>query len=233
MERTDCGLIELKFEGSPSTTMSFQGYGATFSKVDSYGDVIARGAFANTLKEAKESGIWPKMLSQHGGLGLTSEDMTPVGVWADLSEDPKGLLVDGVLANTARGVDLHTLMKMKPRPAIDSLSIGYKTIRSKARVASTDPRRTLEEIKLLEVSPVTFPANSDARVASVKCDVNGIMSLQDAEAALREAGFTKSDAIAFVSHIKQLGRSDSVLGDRSDSVSAELVRALQSRSIKA
>ena len=39
---------------------------------------------------------------QHGGYGMTAEDMTPIGVWTDLSEDGNGLRVAGKLADTPR-----------------------------------------------------------------------------------------------------------------------------------
>ena len=97
MRRLNCGLIELKLAPSDdSGVMSFSGYGAAFNNVDAYGDVIEPGAFAAFLSDV-ESGkqAWPAMLSQHGGYGMTAEDMTPVGVWSELAEDGKGLKVGG------------------------------------------------------------------------------------------------------------------------------------------
>lgn len=148
--------------------MSFSGHGAVFGNVDAYGDVIAPGAFKKTLKEAKQSKQWPAMLMQHGGWGLTSEDLMPIGVWTKLEEDDVGLATEGVLADTTKGLDAYKLLKMKPRPAINGLSIGYIPIKWKARAKPEEPRRTLEEVKLLEVSLVTFPANAKARVRDVK-----------------------------------------------------------------
>ena len=122
MERMSCHLGELKFAGGDS--MSFEGYGAVFGNVDAYGDVIEPGAFANYLAGVKNgANQWPAMLLQHGGYGMTAEDMTPIGVWTQLAEDGKGLLVAGKLANTPRGQEIYALMKMEPRPAIDGLSI--------------------------------------------------------------------------------------------------------------
>jgi uncharacterized protein len=198
MDRILVPFREVKFAGSESS-MEFEGYGAVFGNLDAYGDVIVKGAFAETLLQSKRTGIWPSMLSQHGGWGLTSEDLTPVGIWTDLSEDDVGLKSVGKLADTPRGRELHTLMKMEPRPAIDGLSIGFII-------------KSFTEIKLIEISPVTFPANKKARVASVK-SLDAIMSLADAEAFLREAGgFSKAQALGIVSRIKAvsaIGRSES------------------------
>lgn len=233
MDHFDCGLIELKFAGPEAAAeMTFSGYGSVFGNVDSYGDVIAKGAFAKTIAEAKSSGNWPAMLLQHGGWGMTADDMTPIGVWTDMEEDEKGLRLEGKLAPTARGQEMHALMKMSPRPAISGLSIGYIPVKWKMRGsadATTEPRRTLQEVTLMEISPVTFPANGKARVQSVK-SFDELESLADCERLLRGL-MSKSEATAFVSRIKKLARSDSELGSRSESGLAEVIAALKANNV--
>lgn len=189
-----CNLVELKFAGGDEKEMLFEGYGAVFGNVDSYGDVIAKGAFTKTIREAKSSGDWPAMMLQHGGWGITAEDLTPIGVWTDLEEDDTGLFVKGKLAPTARGLEVYTLMKMQPRPAITGLSIGYVPVAWRMRSNPEEPRRTLTEVKLREISPVTFPANQRARMTSAK----GQAGIRLAERALRDVGFSQSEAKAIV-----------------------------------
>lgn len=221
MERMTVPLCEIKFANEGA--MEFSGYGAVFGNVDSYGDVIAPGAFAETLHRAQKSGRWPAMLSQHGAMGLTSEDLTPVGVWASLSEDGKGLVGDGVLAPTPRGQELHTLMKMKPRPAIDGLSIGYIAKKWTPRTKPDEPRRVLHEIDLIEISPVTFPANGKARLTGVK-------SFGDTERDIerwltQDAGLTRREArIAINQGFKALLGMQDATGELS-----ELADALKKR----
>lgn len=190
MDHLQCGLIELKLAGASADDMTFSGYGAVFGNVDSYGDVIAKGAFSDTIKEAKASGLWPAMLSQHGGYGLSADDNNPIGVWAEMREDDTGLYLEGKLAPTARGIEMHALMKMQPRPAITGLSIGYIPIEWTMRSAPDEPRRTLKKVKLIEISPVTFPANNKARIQSAKNE----FTKRTAERALRDAGFSQSEA---------------------------------------
>lgn len=175
-------------------TMSFTGYGSVFDVVDAYEDAIKKGAFAKSITEAKQDGKWPAMLSQHGGWGISPDDMTPVGVWTDLVEDEHGLKMQGVLADTARGKELYTLMKMQPRPAINGLSIGYIPIKWENRRNQGEPRRTLTEVKLVEVSLVTFPANGKARVTDVKSD----LPIREIEKALRDAGLSRNQAKALL-----------------------------------
>jgi hypothetical protein len=207
--RTDCGLREIKLAPSDTEGMTFSGYGAVFGNVDSYGDVIQPGAFADTLAATSKSGTWPAMLLQHGGMGVSAEDMTPIGIWTELAEDGHGLKVSGKFADTARGREAYALLKMQPRPAIDGLSIGYIAKEWAQRSRPEEPRRTLKKVDLLEVSLVTFPANRQARISAVK-SLEQIASLSDAEAFLREVGgLSKSQAVAFISRVKAAsGRGD-------------------------
>lgn len=189
-----CQLVELKFAGGDSD-MAFSGYGAVFGNVDSYGDVLVKGAFTDTLARAKSANDWPAMLSQHGSF-LGGDSNTPVGVWTDMYEDDKGLVTEGKLAPTSRGQELYALMKMTPRPAINGLSIGYVPKEWSMRSRPDEPRRTLKKVDLMEVSIVTMPANPKARIRQVKSD----MTIRDFEDFLRDAGgFSNAQAKAIAS----------------------------------
>lgn len=211
MQHLNCGLIELKL--APATAgidaMSFEGYGAAFGNVDAYGDVIEPGAFASFLADVQAGKQnWPAMLLQHGGFGMTAEDMTPIGIWTSLAEDGKGLKVAGKLADTPRGKEIYGLMKMSPRPAIDGLSIGYIAKEWEPRSKPDDPRRRLKRIDLVEISPVTFPANGKARVDQVK-RLEQITSLSEIEDYLREAGgFSRNEAKTLIARIKKSTGAD-------------------------
>ena len=200
VEYTNCGLIELKFDGGGDavTGMRFQGYGAVFGNVDKGGDMIEPGAFSAFLADMRAGKQeWPAMLSQHGAMGLTAQDLTPVGIWHDLAEDGKGLKTDGQFADTDRGIELYKLGKMSPRPAITGLSIGYIAKQSVPRTNPDEPRRRLKQIDLIEISPVTFPMNGKARISSVKA----IDNERDLEAWLmRDAGLSRKEAQIAISH---------------------------------
>ena len=105
METKIWNITDLKFAGAETEAMTFEGYGAVFGNIDAYGDVIKTGAFAESLTEAKASGLMPSMLLQHGG--VTAEDMTPIGVWSDIAEDGHGLKVKGQHADTSRGREAY------------------------------------------------------------------------------------------------------------------------------
>jgi len=193
MERKVFSLAELKLADTSAEVkeMRFSGYGAVFGNTDSYGDVIEPGAFANTLSQAQKSGVFPSMLMQHGGWGMTAQDMMPIGVWDKLSEDGNGLVSEGILADTPRGQEAYTLMKMAPRPAITGLSIGYIAKKFTARSKPDEPRRRLHEIDLMEISLVTFPANGKSRVLDVKSEG---FTERDFEQLMQDAGLSRSEA---------------------------------------
>jgi HK97 family phage prohead protease len=196
MERKTVPLTEIKFAeaeaGTEAKEMRFSGYGAAFNNIDSYGDVIEPGAFAATLAEAEKSGIYPSMLLQHGGWGMNAQDLMPVGVWDKFKEDRKGLATEGVLAETPRGLEAYTLMKMAPRPAITGLSIGYIAKKFTVGTKPSEPRRRLHEIDLVEISLVTFPANGKARITSVKSGAD--LTEREFEQLMQDAGLSRKEA---------------------------------------
>ena len=171
----------------------FSGYGSVFGVIDSYKEVVAPGAFAESLSQRTPALLW-----QH-------RSGEPIGVYSALREDQIGLYVEGKLAlKTARGAEAYELLKMG---AISALSIGFVTRDdSYDRVTGI---RTLKKVDLWEVSLVTFPANDAARVSGVK-SIDTIASLADAESYLRDAGgLSRREATALVSRIKSLrGRGD-------------------------
>lgn len=158
---------------------SFEGYGSVFGVMDAYGDIVERGAFTETLRKSHQSGIMPAMLWQHNAT-------SPIGIWTAMHEDEYGLHVEGELADTTLGNEAYTLMKMG---ALSGLSIGYSVVEDE--YDRKRDARLLKQINLWEVSPVTFPANSDARVDSVKNADGGYKGL---ERILRDAGFSRSQS---------------------------------------
>lgn len=182
--------IERKFASvkldAPTEAGAFEGYGAYFSNMDSYGDVIVPGAFKEAIRAAKAGDAWPAMLLQHGG--WSAEDMSPIGIWTAMSEDAKGLRVSGQLClDTQRGAEMYALMKMEPRPAIAGLSIGYIAKKYTVGTKPTEPRRTLEAVDLFEISLVTFPANEKSLVDGIKSG-HRPATIREFEDFLRDAG---------------------------------------------
>lgn len=197
------------------TDGEIEGYGSVAGVKDYYDDVIVNGAFAATLDEHKTAGTLPAMLWQH-------DADHPCGVWLEMREDANGLYVRGRLAlETVKGKEAYALLKMG---ALNGLSIGFH---AKAWEYDRETEiRTLTEIDLWEVSIVTFAANPKAKVTNVKA-VEEIEAPKTAERILRDAGFSKADATAFVSRVMRMGeeRSDSA---KSTAAAVEAIERLKS-----
>lgn len=180
---------------------TFTGYGSVFGNVDSYGEIVAPGAFGESLAAWKAAGRMPPVLWQH-------RSGEPIGPYLEMKEDDRGLFVRGKLLvdDVQRAKEARALMKAK---AVNGLSIGFVTREdSYDKVAGI---RTLKKVDLWEVSVVTFPANPAAQISSVKSVVEGLESLSDVERLLRDAGgFSRAEATAIVGRIKSLtGQSES------------------------
>lgn len=212
--------FELKSLGEAG---SFAGYLAAFGNVDSYGDIIKKGAFKASIKAIAASGRKLPILWQH------SWDK-PIGIFTSLREDDAGLYVEGqlLIGDVAQAKEAYALLKSQ---AISGMSIGFETV---AQRDNEDGTRTLTELKLWEGSLVTFPANDAARVDSVKAALSdgGLPTLPEFEKFLREAGFSKTQATAIASGgLSKLLRSESAEKTAAD---AELKAALETlQSIRA
>ena len=175
MEIKTFAFTELKADDDARTV---EGWASTFGNTDSYDDVVAPGAFADSIKTRK-----PRMLWQH------KSDQV-IGVWDELQETPQGLYVKGRVLDTALGQDAYKLAKAG---AVDSMSIGYQA--KKYTIDDKTGTRTLHSVDLWEVSLVTFPANEQAKITRVKSKP---ASERELEEFLREAGYSRGEAKALI-----------------------------------
>lgn len=154
VKRAELPLLQANEAGA------FSGYASLFGVVDSGGDMVMAGAFARSLIKRGASGV--KMLWQH-------QAAEPIGLWASIVEDSRGLKVEGRLdLSVARAREAASLMR---KGAIDGLSIGFRTLR--ATTEKSSGVRRLHEIDLWEISVVTFPMLSQARIGAVKQNCTG------------------------------------------------------------
>lgn len=170
-----------KLDAEPDDEGTFAGYASVFDVVDQGMDIVAPGAFGKSLS----SGRKVKMLWQHDAGKV-------IGVWDEMREDDRGLYVKGrLLKDVALGREAIALMRAG---AIDSMSIGYRTIEATPEAGGRI--RKLTEVDLFEVSVVTFPMNEQARVT----DVKSIRTERQFEAFLRDAGYSRKEATALTLH---------------------------------
>lgn len=208
--------VNLKMQGDSGT---FEGYASKWDGVDSYGDTIIKGAFAETLKSAQ-----PKMFFNH-------EWTMPVGKWTHAEEDAVGLFVKGELTpGLALASDVRAAMK---HGTLDGLSIGG--FLKKGDYDEKNGGRIIRKwSQLAEISPVVFPADSAARIdmSSVKTSlevIEQIESLREFESFLRDAGgFGKGAAQALTARAKELFTlRDAGEGDKEAKEMAVILQRLQ------
>jgi len=165
---------------------TFSGYAACFSNIDDTAEIIAPGAFSDTL---------PRFLAE-GIVAWQHDWSVPIGKPLAAREEPKGLFVRAQLSDTTAGRDAMTLLRDR---VVKKLSIGFRTLQSeKLNLKSVesfwggegyaptveDLRRAekgaklLKRIELYEFSPVSVPANRHAAITDLK-------SLTDEDVARR------------------------------------------------
>lgn len=228
MEHLLSGLTEVKFASGGAKEGTFSGYGSIFGNRDSHDDIVEKGAFTKTLREWEQRGKWPKMLLQHGGLFGPVDDMLPIGKYTHMEENSKGLKVEGELfaLNTDRGSLIYEGMKSGE---LDGLSIGYMAVKYRMGTKPNDPRRWLEEVKLFEVSIVTFGSNDRALVGQVKAA--DLLNPRELERDLKTI-LSANDAVKAVAivkkHLQREADGHPPTGSRDEALAMELLESLKS-----
>ena len=139
------------------------GYFSTYDRIpDSYGDVVAPGAFTDTIKAREESGhkfplCWNHDLNQIIGQVDTIEDTE------------KGPLMTASFFNTPLAQEKREIVKSG---VVYQFSFAYD-IREAAQVTLEDGTKAneLQKLDLFEVSIVPVPANPRAEVTDIKSEV--------------------------------------------------------------
>lgn len=207
-------LVDLKFTSSKvEDPVRFKGYASVWGRVDSYGDTIVKGAFAEALKERR-----PMMLFGH------NPGRVP-GKWVDFGEDDKGLYMEGELTpGHSEAADHAASLK---HGALNGLSIGGYTIDGEMQKTGG---RLIKKFDLYEVSLVSMPAEQEARIdtASVKATVDSFEKVSDFEDFLREAaGLSKVAAKLTVSRFLRIARRDGAPSEEDSKGAGEMLASIR------
>lgn len=174
--RSSTGQVRAKGDGS-----GFAGHASTWWAVDSYASAMAPGAFERTLRD-RAGRI--KVLYNHN-----RDDY--IGVPDTLQEDDTGLYIEASIFDDG-GVGTVFMNRLR-QGAEYGLSFGFQEVRGRP-ATETDPLDFAQmpglgwgqvwittEVKLYEVSPVTFPANEDAAVEELRqrATVDALRALYD------------------------------------------------------
>jgi hypothetical protein len=142
-----------------AATGMIEGYAAVFNQpsedLGGFVEDIRKGAFAKTIKEADVRALFNH--DPNYVLGRNKADTL------SLAEDNHGLQFRVKPPETAWAKDLQETIR---RGDVDQASFGFSTIKDEWDQASNPAHRTLVEVRLYDVSVVTFPAYPQTSVSA-------------------------------------------------------------------
>ena len=158
---------------------TISGYFSTYDRIpDSYGDVIAKGAFTETIRKRKESGhpfplCWNHDVNQI--IGFVDPN--------DIEDTDKGpLMKEASFFNTPLAQEKRELVKSG---VIYQFSFAYDVLEAgPVELENGVKANELRKLDLFEISIVPIPANPRAEVTDIKAGRRN--SKKDAD-AIREA----------------------------------------------
>ena len=144
------------------------GYFSIFGNIDSDGDIVLPGAFKKTIKENGPDSPKPRILHlyQHNPSQV-------IGKPHVLKEDKKGLYFESKISDTSLGKDVLQLYRDK---VLTEHSIGYQIVKREVDDSGKERIQKLTELKLWEGSTVSWGANMEAIVETVKTEGKGSKS---------------------------------------------------------
>lgn len=176
VKEIDYKSVQLELKDVDTKSGIVCGYYAAFDNIDSYGDMIVKGAFKKTIAERGPQGTKQiKHLWQH-------DTWCPIGIPTLLKEDKIGLYFEAQFSKIQKAQETLT---MYAEGILNEHSIGYRTIKEEAVTDESNGRLLyfkLTEIKLWEGSTVTWGANSNTPFTGFKSEtVEGKLAELDKE----------------------------------------------------
>ena len=156
-------MIKTKTIEIKANNGSISGYASTWTREpDSYGDIVAKGAFAEHIAQIKEEGRVLPFLFNHDSSNLKAY----IGTVVDLEEDDHGLKFTATFDDTEEGQRARSLAA---DGRLCKFSFAYDVLDA-GEVELEDGRKAneLRKLNIHEVSLVLYPANPDTSAVSVK-----------------------------------------------------------------
>jgi len=167
MDLKSVRLTGLKAAGDDGVDLAegeFTAYVSTWTREpDSYGDVVAKGAFADSIAEWEKSDAVMPILFGHDLV----DPFSNLGYAKSLVEDDHGLLVHAVLdLENPKAKQVYRMLKGR---RINQMSFAFDTLEDGiVDLGDEKTARELRKVKIYEASVVPFGANSDTEVLAVK-----------------------------------------------------------------
>lgn len=150
----------------------FTAYASVFGNVDSYGDMVVKGAFEESLAEYASASAPIPLYWRH----RMDDPFMNLGGAAGV-EDDHGLLVECQLdLETAAGKQTHKLLKSK---RVRQMSFAYDVIEGAwvdRKAEDGGSYYELRKLRIHEVSIVPVGANQDTEILAVKAALDAVVA---------------------------------------------------------
>ena len=178
-----------------------------------------------------------------------NSDAVPVGQWDSVEFTKEGMVAQGrIFTNTSAGKDIYTVMQESPMMfggvSVAAYADEYCMVNAEGQPdQSEEAYFQITKGGLREVSIVMYPNNPEANVSKLEYfRPDGSADLKILEQALRDAGLSRSDAVAAASTFKKvLEQRDAVslphenatlLSDSDvEATNVEILKALEQREL--
>ena len=151
VERREAPLTNVELRAEDDGSVTFSGYAAVFDQEADLGyfrEKIAPGAFKRTIRNKADV----RFLVNHDGVPLARSKSGTLS----LAEDDRGLHVEAKL--DLDNPTVRELVSAMRRGDLDQMSFAFAPVKEARDEAEDPPLRILREVKLFDVSAVTFPA---------------------------------------------------------------------------
>ena len=213
-KKGDQKMIKTKsFEVKSAESGNITGYASTWIREpDSYGDIVRRGAFLESIEKLKESGKPLPLLYNHDNYNLSNF----IGIVRSMEEDEHGLKFTAEFDDTPEGQRARQLV-IDGR--LDKFSFAYDVL-DEGQVTLEDGRKAneLRKLDIKEISLVMYPANPDTSVVDVKA---GRRNSAKDEDKIRQAITLLQDVLGELDDIEEEPEEASAKSEEPDTVNDE------------
>lgn len=155
----DVSINETQTEGTITA------YASVFGNIDSYGDVVIPGAFAETLSQWQKAGNTIPLLYGHD----FNDPFSNIGGVTSAVEDDHGLKITAQLdLDNPKAKQVYNLMKAK---RLSQMSFAFDVVEGAWGKREQQEVYELHKVKLYEVSVVPIGANKETSIIDVKSAV--------------------------------------------------------------
>lgn len=184
--------VQVKADDGTDGDGEFSAYASVFDNIDSYGDVIRKGAFAKTLEDWESSGNTMPLLYGHN----FSDPFSNIGAVTKAEEDDHGLKISAKIdLDNPTGAQVYRLLKEK---RLSQMSFAFDVKEGGMAEVEGEPVYELRELTLYECSVVPIGANQETEILAVKAmarylDAAGKEAVDQLRQALSPPGDSKHD----------------------------------------